>query len=469
MQQGDRTNPSSAPVIDRVEITTDTLTGRAGLVLFGRYVRSIGIAADLNRLFGALRKSAKGLTVVEIFVQLLCFFVDGTSHHLSRLDDLARDEGYAAAIETQSERMASSHVVKRFFGAFSWYRMWLFRRLLQQLFLWRLGIRKPSVIELGIDTMVMDNNDAQQRHGVQPTYKPVKGFQPLHLTWDRFIIDAVFRGGKKHSNHGDTVEKMIRHVVGLIRRCYDPEAPIILRSDAGFFDEKLFRVFEELQIGYICSGKLYKDIRAFVQAHRKAYPPARYQKGRQVWAYVEFADRRGTWKSFRRAFYCWPLRDGQQLLLPLGMKDFLFYTNLGMGGMIDERLGGLDLGHWLEAPSIIESIHGRGRDELVHRALKDFGPQALPFKRFAPNGAYYYTMLVSFFLYEAFKEDVTVGTIQVTAYPTTLRRRVLDVAGKIIRHAGRVILKVTRATWDQLRLDVLWARSGNAPVFAWAT
>ena len=45
-------------------------------------------------------------------------------------------------------------------------------------------------------------------------------------------------------------------------------------------------------------------------------------------------------------------------------------------------------------------------DELVHRALKDFASQTLPFKRFAPNAAYYYTLLVAFFLYECFKEDV---------------------------------------------------------------
>jgi len=34
---------------------------------------------------------------------------------------------------------------------------------------------------------------------VQPTYKRVEGFAPLQMTWGRFLIDAVFRGGKKHS------------------------------------------------------------------------------------------------------------------------------------------------------------------------------------------------------------------------------------------------------------------------------
>jgi hypothetical protein len=56
--------------------------------------------------------------------------------------------------------MLSSHSVKRFFKAFSWPLIWLFRRLLQQLFLWRLRLTRPKMIELGIDTMVMDNSEA---------------------------------------------------------------------------------------------------------------------------------------------------------------------------------------------------------------------------------------------------------------------------------------------------------------------
>lgn len=88
--------------------------------------------------------------------------------------------------------MLSSYSVKRFFEGFSWSRIWLFRRLLQSLFLWRLKLAAPKMVELGIDTMVMDNDEAKKRHGVQPTYKKVTGFQPLQMTWGRFIIDAVF-------------------------------------------------------------------------------------------------------------------------------------------------------------------------------------------------------------------------------------------------------------------------------------
>ena len=180
--------------IDKVEITSDTLTSRGGLTLFVRYLQNILIFPHLERLFGGIRKNGKGQSVAEIFKQLFSFFLDGTSRHLAYFDVLKDDAGYAGSIETEKEALLSCAAVKRFFKAFSWYRIWLFRRLLQQLFLWRLKISQPQLIELGIDTMVMDNDEAQRRHGVEPTYKKVKGFQPLQMSWGRFIVDAVFRG-----------------------------------------------------------------------------------------------------------------------------------------------------------------------------------------------------------------------------------------------------------------------------------
>lgn len=111
----------------------------------------------------------------------------------------------------------------------------------------------------------MDNDDAECRHGVQPTYKKKKkkkkGFQPLQMNWGRYFVDAVFRGGDKHSNHGDTVQKMICHMVKKIRKSYREDVPIIIRLDSGFFDQKIFATCEKFDVGYICGGKFYEDIK----------------------------------------------------------------------------------------------------------------------------------------------------------------------------------------------------------------
>lgn len=454
--------------IDEVQVTNDCLTSRAGLNFFSRYLRGIDLFPHLDRLFGSMRKNPKGAPVDELFKQVLCFLFDGTSRHLTHFDVLAKDPGYAAAIETESDNMVSSHAIKRFYRAFSPQRAYKFRHALQHLFLWRLHLDRPKVIELNIDTMVMANDDAPKRHGVKPTYKKVLGFQPLQMTWGRYIIDAVFRGGDKHSNNGDTVKKMIRHVVRMIRTRYSRTVPIIIRMDSGFFDQNLFAAIEKLDIGFICGGKFYGDIKALTEAlPETAYDHHFGKTDEDVWQCFEFGDRRQSWDTFRRAIFWRPLLEEKQFLLPGTRPGTIAYTNLGMGGVIDQQLREAGLAFMIETNAVIHSYHQRGADELVHRAFKDFGFEELPFQHFTPNAAFYYTMLLGFFLFEAFKEDVSAPVVPVTAYPTTLRRRLVDVAAKIVSHGGKTALKVTAAAMESLRFKELWERCLCAPRFVW--
>ncbi len=239
-----------------------------------------------------------------------------------------------------------------------------------------------------------------------------------------------------------------------------------MRLDSGFFDQKLLKVLEELQVGYIVAGKLYGDVQQYIlQLEETAWGVSR--NGDQEWHYVELGNRRGSWEKFRRALFCRPAYEDQQRLLAFARPDQILYTNLGCGSAVDEQLQQAGLERWLQAEAILQGYQGRGADELVHRALKDFTSQTLPFKRFAANAAYYYTLLVAFFLYECFKEDVCQPVVPLNCYPTTLRRRIIDVAGKIVRHAGQILLKVTAATWKQLQIDRLWRKSAHPPPFAW--
>jgi len=117
--------------INRVEVTRDTLTGRGGMALFVRYIEKVGICALLLSSFGYIRKSNKGGSVWNIFKQVLCFFYDGTSRHLTYFDQLKEDSGYTAAIENTGEEMVSSHQAKRFFKAFGWLCGRIFRKALK--------------------------------------------------------------------------------------------------------------------------------------------------------------------------------------------------------------------------------------------------------------------------------------------------------------------------------------------------
>jgi len=455
-------NTNTALKINKIQPTDEKITGRAGMSLFKRYSDMTGICDILAEIFGDLRKSEKGVEVNSLCKQVLCYFMEGDSLTLTRFDELKKDEAYAGIIEMGRDEMVSSHSVKRFFRKIGYRRIWRFRGVLQDMFVWRLKVEKPKMIILNIDTMVMNNDDARKREGVKVTYKGVKGFQPLQMTWGPYIIDAVFRSGDKHSNNKDTVIKMVRHIVKRIRELLGEEVVIILRSDSGFFDEENFKAFEEMGIGYVCVGKMYKDIKGYVDSVDRGEFRV-YGGGEDGWEYIEFGDRRGVWEKFRRTIYTRGIWEGRQMLFDFARVESVIYTNLGVDKLISERLKKIGEGKLMEAESIIEIIHGRGKDELVHRALKEFGTERMPFERFESNAVFYYMMLIAFFLYEAFKRDVAGKVIDIGCYAETFRRRIIDIGAKIVKSGREVIVKIHEAIYKQLRIGYLWMKSNTAP------
>ncbi len=306
--------------IHRYQATDENITGRGGLCLFSRYLDSCGILIYLEALFGKLRKNRKGLPIDELFKQIFCFFLDGTSRKLTYFDHLAQDTAYAGTIQTKEDVMASSHTVKRFMKSFPYPMIWLFRLVLLELFIWRLKLQKPEIIVLGIDLVIMNNDDAQKREKVEPTYNNVKGFGALNMTWGNFVVDSVLRSGKKHSNHGRSVHRMAARVVQKIRTRYG-DVPIVFRLDSGYMDQSLFAEFEKLKVGYTVSGKLYSDITSVIgkmphKCWQRYYGKGQVEDGR-IWEYVEIGDRRGSWDKFRRAVVTRPMsNEFGQLYLP---------------------------------------------------------------------------------------------------------------------------------------------------------
>ena len=274
----------------------------------------------------------------------------------------------------------------------------------------------------------------------------------MQMNWGRLIVDAVFRGGNKHSNHGDTVQKMIRHMVAKIRKQYRQDVPIIIRMDSGFFDQKIFEICEKLEIGYICGCKLYEDIKAVAAAFDDE-KWIQYDSGKKErWEYIEFGSKRKCREWFRRTIYCRLLNNGDQLYLPGCRPDTVIITNIGQVQHIDILLKEIGAEDYLTADGIVTCFHERGCDELTNRALKNFGHEQLPFKKFNPNAAWYYSMLPGHFLLESFKEDVAVSVIPIGAYANTVRRRLIDIAGKIVSHSGKIILKVSKACFESLNI-----------------
>ena len=455
---------STGQQITTVEITEDKITGRGGLLFILRYLEKSKIFNLIGTVLGDISGNKKAKPAEFILRQVMAKMIDGSDSSIKGFDRLKQDEGYASEIEVVKEDMVSSHMVKRFFNKFTGIKFKIYRKVLQELFVWRLHITQPSMILLDMDTMVLDNDDAKQRQGVDVTYKNKCGFQPLQITWKGKIVDALFRRGSAHSNHGNDVKQMMTEIVRLIRTRYSPDVPIMLTTDSGFMDEKNFNYFEDvLKIFYICYGKLYDTVKDYIKAaDRTGFKTYRNKDTR--WEYLEFGSELKSWKRFRRTIFTRLMQEGQQLLLEFVRPDSVLYTNIGMDKSMTKQLVASGNKEYLGAKKIIGLAHGRGASELTNRSLKDFMVrEQLPFKLFGMNGAYYYVQVITHFLCECYKEDVAHDVVPVTCYPTTFRRKLIDFAAKIVGTGNRIKLQVSEAVWDGNRIWQLWQRC-NRPV-----
>jgi len=463
--------------ITKISVTNQKISGRGGITLFLRYVEQTKFYWVMAFVFSRLDIfNTKGLQLLQFMKQMIAFFIDGTDMSISSFDKRKKDEAYAAVLENSPGEMASSHQIKRFFKKLSIVPSFVFRKVLHNLFIWRLKISRPKVIELFIDTMVLDNDDALKREGVEPTYKPVKGFQPLHIAWAGVIVDLFFRKGSDHSNHGADYIDIVRDIVNLIRKKYDQDVPIIINTDSGFFDQKAFDYFEgELKIHWVCTGVMYPTVKEDIVDLRKTNKELidnkeealfnTYHKDKQVWGYVEFGGKLKSWGRFRRCVYTElsANKDGQ-FLLGFHKSDSIIYTNIGIGPELDKKLKGTNAEEYFTAEGLIKFSHSKGKGELVHRSLKEFATkEQLPFEKFGMNMVYYYLLVISHFLFEAYKADVTAEVVPLKSYPNTFRRQLIDFAVKIVSHGREIVLQVVNTVYDNLKINDLWSKCQAPP------
>lgn len=457
--------------ITKIGVTNDKISGRGGLAIFLRYIAKTRLNSLISNIFLAkVKVHSKGLQLEQFLKQIFAHFIDGTDMAMTGFDTRKNDQGYAAVLENKSSQMASSHQIKRFFLKLSILPNKLYRKILHELFIWRLTLEKPGVIILGIDTMVMDNDDAKKREGCEPTYKKKKGFQPLHVCWGPYLIDVIFRVGSAHSNHGTDYIDSITDIVNLIRQRYAQQVPIILCADSGFADQKAFEHFENtLGIHYIVTNKLYNDIKHYIEElPSEGY--GEFSKNKASWKFIEFGNKLKSWKRFRRCIFTKLIKDQNgQYLLDLARPDSVISTNIGMCKTADEKLLIASGEKYFDAKAIIFLSHERGADELIHRSLKELATkEQLPFQSFGMNRAYYYLLVIVHFMFECYKRDITPDITPVTAYPDTFRRKLIDFAVKITSSSRSVILNVTRSVFENINFELLWKRCQSPPVIQFA-
>ena len=444
--------------IESLTSTTDNLTSRGGIANFAQFISAMGLPAIMGDNFSGLKKSRKGISVQDFFASVLNWLMLGDSRHISSFEDLKHDNCMAALFNV--DEIPGQDATKRMFKKFRNSHEFKFREVLADLFLRRLKSLSPKLVVLGVDSMVMNNDDAECRMGVAPTYKKLKGYHPLQMTCNGMLIDGIFRRGDRYTHEFKLTSAMIRRMVRKIRETLGDDVAIIVTMDAGYCDEKLIRYLDEdLKVGFVIAGKLYKSFKNEIGTIAE-HQWSEFSSDNRHWKYMEMGYKCNKWLKYYRAVLTQiESREDGAIYLDFARPTSLILTNIGRNENLFHTSALPEVQDLMTPEGLIRLFQKRGAEELCHRSLKDFGFEQLPFSQFGANMGMYHCMLIGLAAFELFKAEVLDGVIEAGHYPTTVRRKIIDVAAKITKSSRKMLLKFRDCTMDSLNLQEVWRRS----------
>jgi hypothetical protein len=119
-------------------------------------------------------------------------------------------------------------------------------------------------------------------------------------------------------------------------RGYRWDVPIVIRVNSGFFDPKIFSRCEAHQVGYVCGGKMYENIKQTAADWETTSGNDSNPRKRNPGNVPSSAAGRATESALDGPSYCRLLHDDHDhLFLPGCRPDTIIVTNMGQGQAID--------------------------------------------------------------------------------------------------------------------------------------
>jgi hypothetical protein len=373
--------------------------------LFVRYLHHSGALEATQTLFGAMRKSSKGLSVAELFKQMFCFLIDPRNRFLIDFDRLKSDTRYARSISAGKTPMASSHAVKRFYRAFTWPGVFRFRYLMQQLFLWRLHIYAPNAIFFHIRPYAEEkphrNRDKTKSKG-RPAGPEVHAYT---MNWGPFTIDATLRPKGIPAHDGNLYRKMLSRVADNVRMYSGQHLPLVIWADGKHLGPAPWQWLDPLKIGYLLIDRPRKCHLDY--ALRQSHGKWRRVANKTVdYEYLDINKPPYSWAYRGRIILFRTIKKTDQMQFAFAPPEYAIFTSIRSAEhRADSSALSGPAGMW-SAPSIIDIVMARNLSNGPGATMPEDSDLRVPFMHFKPNCAYFYTRLAAQFLYASFKVDL---------------------------------------------------------------
>lgn len=407
-------------MIDTVEFTARQLTLNAGLLLLLENTRKNGVFEWIDRELVFENGPTNKIKMNHIQTMLCGNFIG--IDKLERLKLLQSDP----LVHEFSISVKEPETVSRFLGNFSYKTTQMLREVNFQLFRKLLIQSKHKVITIDIDSSVVNVEGRQE--GTAKGYNPKKPGNACYNLQFAFcdeiksFLTGYVRSGDTYTSNGAT--GLIQEIIAQIQ---DMGLKITFRMDSGYFDENILETIESLGCTYVIKAKGYPTLVSQATDPSLIFVPG--EEGRET---AELATHLDSWKKARRFIVERVRKDSAetaQLSFLAGeeYEYFFFVTNLD------------------RSPEEVAALYDqRGRCEnYIKEAKYDMAVGHLLLQSFWANEAIFQLMMMAYNLFLLFKMDRGMKA-EYRQQIKTFRLKYIFLAGKIVRTARRVVMKLPK-------------------------
>jgi hypothetical protein len=406
-------------MINKIEFSAKNLTSNAGLFLLLEHANENGIFDMIDHDLVFENASTNKIKMNHIKTMLCGNFVG--IDKLERLKLLQSDP----LVNDFNISIKEPETVSRFLGNFSYKTTHMLREINFKVFRKLLRKSKLNAITIDIDSSVVNVEGHQE--GAVKGFNPKKpGNRCYNLQFAfcdelKAFITGFVRSGNTYTANG--AAEMIKEIVAQIKT---DDLKILFRMDRGYFDDEIIETIECAGCQYLIKGKEYPTLASQVTA-----PSISFSKGDDGRETTELIAKLDTWDKERRFVVTRelkPAKDRLQLSFLEGsdFEYFYFVTNTE-----------------LPSEKVVIAYEKRGNAEnYIKEAKYDMAVGHLLLQSFWANEAIFQLMMLAYNLLLLFKMDFANGT-EYRQQIKTFRLKYIFLAGKIIRTARSVIMKLS--------------------------
>lgn len=300
---------------------------------------------------------------------------------------------------------------------------------------WINNVKTGLEVTLDVDTQLIETTKSEAKY----CYDGYKAYQAMKVVWaeNLLILADEFREGNVYP--GKDIQRMVDEAVAVLP---SKEWKINIRSDSAAYDQEILDHWDGNHWGFAVSADMTPQLKQEIERlPENSWQLYRTQKGGVIreWSEVVYVPSQVSEKkdSLPYRYLVISVRRQQGELFEDGtqVRHYAVVTNL-----------------WeMEGQALLEWQRGKaGTVEQVHHILiSDLAGGVFPSYRHGANAAWLRLQVLTYNLLQLLKK-VALAEEYASAQPKRLRFAIFTMIGRLVKHAGQMLLRIATETWEAI-------------------